>query len=78
MGPKCNHKDLYKIEAERVSRDGSIVDGTMEVEVRAVRPLQAGTSKEQTCSWSLQKENSPTNTLIFNSIRLILDISSFQ
>lgn len=33
MGPKCNHKDLYKIEAERVSRDGSIVDGTMEVEV---------------------------------------------
>lgn len=39
MGPKCNHKDLYKIEAERVSRDGSVVDGTMEVEVRAVRPL---------------------------------------
>lgn len=36
----------------------------MEVEVRAVRPLQAGTSKEQTCSWSLQKENSPANTLI--------------
>lgn len=63
MGPKCNHKGPCKTEARGSKERAGHV--TMEVEFGMMWPqtkaLEAGSDKEQSLPWILQKEPACSN-----------------